>query len=103
MDLALAGLVHRNLMEVNAWGVRGSGGMVSSQDGEMTMVSPSALPFLNIVMREGPRGDPAELLRRARSLFFERARGFVVYTWPGDPELERAAIAMGMSAVMERY
>ena len=54
-------------------------------------------------MREGTNRDAGELLERAQSFFFERERGFVAYTWPGDPELEVAALSAGMSLVMERY
>jgi GNAT superfamily N-acetyltransferase len=65
--------------------------------------SPSPLPFLNGVMREGPGGDAGALLERAREFFFSRDRGFVVYTDPGDPELEEAARAAGMLVVLDRY
>ena len=103
MNQKLESLVHRNLIDVTAWGVEGSGGTVTSQDGLTIMISPSTLPFLNAVMRDGPDGDPGELLERARSLFFEQERGFVVYTWPGDPELAQATFGSGMSPVLDRY
>jgi ribosomal protein S18 acetylase RimI-like enzyme len=96
-------LVHRNLMDVNVLGAEGSGGMVHEQDGELLFASRSTAPFLNGVMRELPDGDAPELLSRAKSFFFERKRGFVVFTWPGDPELEAAALSAGMSPVLERY
>jgi ribosomal protein S18 acetylase RimI-like enzyme len=103
MEQAPVRLVHRNLMDLNVLGAEGSGGMVQAQDGELFFASRSTAPFLNGVMRELPGGDASELLSRARSFFFERARGFVVFAWPGDPELEEAALAAGMSPVLERY
>ena len=103
MEQALLGLVHRNLMEVNVLGAEGSGGIVHAQKGELFFASRSTTPFLNGVMREGPDGDAAELLDRARSFFFERERGFVLFAWPGDPELEQAALSGGMFPVLERY
>jgi GNAT superfamily N-acetyltransferase len=103
MDQPLAARVHRNLMDVNALGAEGSGGMVHAANGELFFVSRSTAPFLNGVMREAPDGDAAELLSRARSFFFERERGFVVFTWPGDRELADAALAADMSPVLERY
>jgi GNAT superfamily N-acetyltransferase len=103
MEQPLVGLVHRNLMDVNALGATGSGGAVEAGNGELFFLSRSAAPVLNGVMRESPEGDVAALLKRAQSFFFERNRGFVVYAWPGDPELEEAALAVGMSPVLERY
>lgn len=97
------GLVHRNLMDVNAMGAVGSGGTAHVDNGELLFASRSPEPFLNGVMREHPEGDADALLERARSFFFERGRGFVVYAWPGDPELEQAALRAGMSPVLERY
>ncbi len=44
-----------------------------------------------------------DLLARARSFFFERNRGFVAFAWPGDLELEAAALAGGMFPVLDRY
>jgi len=96
-------LVHRNLMDVTAMGAVGSGGSAPEVNGELLFVSRSPEQFLNGVMRERPEGDAGALLERARSVFFEQGRGFVVYTWPGDPELERAALAAGMSPVLDRY
>jgi len=96
-------LVHRNLMDVNVLGAEGSGGMVHIDGEELFFASSSPAPFLNGVMREAPGGDADELLSRARSFFFERGRGFVVFAWPGDPELERAALVAGMHPVLERY
>ena len=73
---------------------------IDQADGELLIASPAPLQFLNAVMRErrdeeteDGGGDATGLLDRARKFFFERGRGFVVYTWPGDPELERAALA----------
>jgi GNAT superfamily N-acetyltransferase len=103
MEQPLVGLVHRNLMDVNALGATGSGGTVEARNGELFFVSRSAAPFLNGVMRASLDGDAPELVNRAQSFFFERKRGFVVYAWPGDPELEQAALAAGMSPVLERY
>jgi GNAT superfamily N-acetyltransferase len=103
MDQRLVGLVHRNLMDVNVLGAEGSGGMVHAGNGELFFASRSTAPFLNGVMREVPDGGAAELLDRARSFFFERKRGFVVFTWPGDPTLEQAALSADMLPVLERY
>jgi GNAT superfamily N-acetyltransferase len=103
MDHALAGLVHRNLMEVNSWMADAPGGALHSADGELFFAGPSELPFLNGVMREDPGRDPEELLERARSFFFERGRGFVAFAWPGDTELEGSALAGGMFPVLDRY
>lgn len=91
--------VHRNLMEFNAR----SSAQVERRGGELLFASRSSMPFLNGVMREGPDGDPHALLRRAREFFFALGRGFVVLTWPGDPDLTRAAEDAGMFSVEERY
>ena len=85
MDLALAGRVHRNLIEVSASMTDVPGGTVQYRDGELLCASRSAMPFLNSAMREGPTGDAAALIESARSFFFSRDRGFVTFTWPGDP------------------
>lgn len=103
MEQSAAALVHRNLMDVNIIGAEGSGGTAREQNGELFFASSNRAQFLNGVMRERPQGDAGELLERACSYFFERRRGFVVYTWPGDPELERAAALANMSAVLDRY
>src|SRR5262245_6939941 len=103
MEQSPARLVHRNLIDVTRWGAEGSGATVEEADGGVLLASPSKLQFLNAVMREDPGADAGGLLERARDFFFERGRGFVVYTWPGDPELGRAALAAGMSPVLERY
>lgn len=103
IDLQLADLVHRNLMEVNSWSGEAPGGALRRAGGEQFVASPSTLPFLNGAMRERSSGNAADMLHRAEQFFFERGRGFVVYCWPGDPELEAAASAAGMVAVMERY
>jgi GNAT superfamily N-acetyltransferase len=103
MDQSLAQLVHRNLMEVSAWGAQGAGATVDAQNGELLIASRSSTPFLNAVMRDRAGAGAAELLQRARSFYFERERGFVVYTWPGDRELEDATRSAGMLTVLERY
>jgi ribosomal protein S18 acetylase RimI-like enzyme len=103
MDLALASRVHRNLMEVSGSMADIPGGAVQYRDGELLFASRSALPFLNGAMREQPGGDAEGLLDRARSFFFGRERGFVTFAWPGDPELEQAALSAGMMVVEERY
>jgi ribosomal protein S18 acetylase RimI-like enzyme len=103
MDRTLAGLVHRNLMEVSSWMGEAPGGACYWADGELFFAGPSDTPFLNGVMREEAGGDPDELLDRARSFFFERRRGFVAFAWPGDTELEEAALAAGMFPVLDRY
>ncbi len=102
MDRALADRLHRNLMAVNGW-MGDVSGAVERAEGELIFGGRSAMPFLNGVMRERPDGDATGLLERARSFFFERQRGFVAYAWPGDPEIERAALALGMFPVLDRY
>jgi ribosomal protein S18 acetylase RimI-like enzyme len=103
VDLELAGRVHRNLMEVNSWMGEAPGGDLHRADGELFFASRSTLPFLNGVMRVGTGGDAADLLSRARSFFFDRGRGFVVFAWPADPDLEAAAVSAGMFPALERY
>lgn len=103
MEQSLVGLVHRNLMDVNVLGAEGSGGTTQTQDGELFFASRSTTAFLNGVMRERQNGDAAELLGRAEAFFAARERGFVVFAWPGDVELERAAVSAGMAPVMDRY
>jgi GNAT superfamily N-acetyltransferase len=103
MNQVLAGLAHRNLMEINRHTAEASGGTIGAHNGELLFASRSELPFLNGAMREQPGGDPANLLERARSFFFGLGRGFVAFAWQGDPELEEAALAAGMFPVLERY
>lgn len=103
IDLALADLVHANLMEVNSWSGEARGAALRRAGGQQFVASPSTLPFLNVVMRERGSGDPSDMLRRAEEFFFARDRGFVVHCWPGDPDLEEAALAAGMVGMMERY
>ena len=103
MEQSLSRRVHRNLMDVNVLGAVGSGGMVHGENGGLFFASRSDAQFLNGVMREAPEGDAADLLARARSFFFERGRGFVVFAWPGDPQLEEAALSAGMFPVRDRY
>jgi GNAT superfamily N-acetyltransferase len=102
MDQPLVARVHRNLMDVNVLGAEGSGGGRRGERGAVLRQSQHDA-ISQGVMREAPAGDAAELLNRARSFFFERERGFVVFTWPGDPELADAALAADMSPVLERY
>ena len=78
-------------------------GAVRRGDGWLLFAAPSELPFLNGVMRD-PGGPGAEaLLAEARKFFFGMGRGFVVYCWPEDPELEEAAREAGMFEVLARY
>ena len=102
-DAELRALVHRNLMTVNSWVGEDDGGGVDRRDGELLFAASSSMPFLNGVMREGPGGDAAALIRRAKDFFFGQGRGFVVFTPPGDPELEEAARADGLIEVLDRY
>ena len=103
MEQSLVALVHRNLMDVTALGAEGSGGTSQERHGELFFASASKAPFLNGVIRERPEGDPAELLQRAAEFFAARDRDYVVYAWPGDPALDSATFAAGMTPVMERY
>ena len=103
MDLALADRVHDNLMQVNRVAGEADGGELHEAPGELFFASASEMPFLNGVMRRRSDNDADELLRRARDFFFERKRGFVVFSWPGDPALEQAAAKAGMFPVVERY
>lgn len=100
-DEELAERVHRNLMDVTARSAAPGG--VDRSGGELLVRSRSAMPFLNVVMREPAAGDPALLVARAKQFFFTHDRGFVAMCWPGDPELERAALDGGMFPIMERY
>lgn len=102
-DAGLRAQVHRNLMTVSSWFGEDTSGAVEMHDGELLYAGPSTMPFLNGVLREGPAGDAADLLARARDFFFSRKRGFVVFTHPGDPELEAAVHDAGMFEVMDRY
>jgi ribosomal protein S18 acetylase RimI-like enzyme len=95
----LAARLHRNLMAVAS----SVGGERDERDGELLYASDSPLPFMNFAARAGPHGDAAAFLERARAFFAGRHRGFVVFTWPGDPELGRAADADGMAEVLRRY
>jgi GNAT superfamily N-acetyltransferase len=100
-DEELAQRVHRNLMDVTARSAEPGG--VERSNGELLVRPPTAMPFLNVVMREGPAGDAAALIARAQDFFFTHERGFVAMCWPGDPELEQAAAAAGLFPIMERY
>jgi len=103
VDLALADRVHDNLMQTSAWTGEAPGGALHRDRGELFFASASELPFLNGVMRRRSDDDAEGLLARAKDFFFSRDRGFVVFAWPGDPPLERAAAAAGMIPVLERY
>ena len=103
MDLALADRVHENLMQTSAWIGEARGGALQRDAGELLFASASEMPFLNGVMRQRSDDDADRLLCRAKDFFFSHSRGFVVFTWPGDPALERAAVAAGMTPVLERY
>jgi ribosomal protein S18 acetylase RimI-like enzyme len=103
MDLSLADRVHNNLMEVNSWMADASGGALHFENGELLFASRSPIPFLNGVMRERSTVEAGDLLRSARSFFFERDRGFIVFAWPGDPEIEVAARTAGMFPVLEHF
>jgi GNAT superfamily N-acetyltransferase len=103
MDQSLADLVHRNLMAVNSWMGEADGGALHLAGGELFFASPIPLALFNGVMRDRSGEDASELLSRAQRFFFDAERDFVVYCWPGDPELERAAGATGMVPVLERY
>lgn len=103
MDLELADLAHKNLMEVSSWTADAPGGALYFENGELLFAGPSPIPFLNGVMRERSTLGARDLLGSARSFFFERGRGFVAFAWPGDPEIEAAAATAGMFPVLERY
>jgi GNAT superfamily N-acetyltransferase len=103
VDLALADRVHDNLMQTSAWIGETRGGSVHRDSGELFFASASEMPFLNGVMRQRSGDDADRLLGRAKDFFFSRRRGFVVFTWPGDPPLEHATVAAGMTPVLERY
>ena len=99
MPDSLKGRVHRNVIEVTA--------LMSARservDGGVLLASTSEMPFLNCVLRDGDGGDPDGLIERAQEFFFGLGRGFVVYTWPGDPALAQAAGRAGLLTVVERY
>jgi len=76
---------------------------VLNLQGELFFAAATELPFLNCALREGPGGDAPAFLDRAREWFFARGRGFVTYTWPGDPDLEPAALGAGFFEVLPRY
>jgi GNAT superfamily N-acetyltransferase len=102
-DDDLAARVHRNLMRVTSWMGEDPGGALDVRDGELLCASGSSLPFLNIAMRERPGGDADALVERARAFFGGLGRGYILYTHPGDPELERAGLAAGLHDVLPRY
>lgn len=102
-DPSLAERVHGNLIAVYRRAGDEPGGRVEERDGELLFAARSEFQFLNGVMRAGPGGDASTLLKRAREYFFGRGRGFCVFTWPGDPDLEEAAHGAGMPTLIDRY
>jgi GNAT superfamily N-acetyltransferase len=96
---SLALRVHRNLIEVNAL----MADRVERVDGAVFAATRSEMPFLNGVLRESAHGDAEALIERAKEFFFGLGRGFVVFTWPGDPDLAAAAKRAGMFVVIDRY
>jgi ribosomal protein S18 acetylase RimI-like enzyme len=103
VDLALAERLHLNLMRFYGWVGEVSGDAVERGPGTLLAASRSELRFLNGALRERSDEDAAPFIARAREFFAQRGRGFVAYCWPGDPELERAAVAGGLGVVQERY
>lgn len=103
MDADIADRVHLNLMEVQSWLGEARGGAVDRRGDELLYASRSPLPFLNGALRRGPDGDAVAFLARARSFFFGRRRGFVTFTWPGDPDLAQAALSAGMVLAMKPF
>ena len=91
--------VHRNLIGVYALMAE----RMENEGDALLAAMGSEMPFLNTVLRKGPGGDAAALIQRARGFFFSMGRGFVVYTWPGDPDLGVAAEQAGLTPVNERY
>src|SRR3954452_4418795 len=98
-----AALAHRNLMAVNARMAETPGGAARREDGSLFVAPRSELPFLNTVMREPRDAGGPEVLAAAREFFFGMGRGFVVYCWPDDPDLGRAAEEAGMFEVLGRF
>lgn len=90
---------HRNLMAVCS----SIGGERGGEDGELFFAADTDLPFMNIAARAEPGDDATGFVGRAREFFAERGRGFCVFAWPGDPDVERAALAAGGFEVMARY
>src|SRR5262249_21994429 len=103
VDLALADRLHVNLMRLNAWVGQVGGGGIEHENGTLLVASRSELQFLNAALRERGAADAAELMSRAKGFFTARGRGFLVYCWPGDPELERAAGEAGLTVVLDSY
>jgi GNAT superfamily N-acetyltransferase len=99
IDESLEIRVHRNLIEANALMAE----RVERHDGALMFATRSEMPLFNGVLREPHAGDAGALLDRAREFFFGLGRGFVVFTWPGDPGLVRATEAAAMLPVIERY
>jgi ribosomal protein S18 acetylase RimI-like enzyme len=96
---SLAWRVHRNLIEVNAL----MADRVERHEDALFAATRSELLFLNGVMRASASGDAAALLERAKKFFFGLGRGFVVFTWPEDPDLTAAAESAGLFPALEHY
>lgn len=103
MDLALADRLHVNLMRLNAWVGETTGGAVERRDGTVLAAGRTKMRFLNTALRERSDEDAGPFIARAREFFSEHGRGFTAYGWPGDPEVERAASAGGLSLVQACY
>src|SRR4051794_18743794 len=88
-------------MEVSARSAEPGG--LDQRDGELLVRARTKMPFLNVVMRADQDGDAAAFVARAKEFFFSHERGFVVLAWPGDPELEEAALGAGLFPILERY
>ncbi|MEJ7785517.1 MAG: hypothetical protein WKF96_11990 [Solirubrobacteraceae bacterium] len=102
-DPNLVRRVHRNLMEVSSWFGEDEGGDALWHEDELFFAAPTPLPFLNGAMRDHANTDADGFIGRAREYFAARDRGFVVFGHPGDPAVERAAVAAGLLEVMHRY
>jgi ribosomal protein S18 acetylase RimI-like enzyme len=103
MDIGLADRAHENLMTISSWTGETPGAASRQDDGELLFASRSPFALLNGAMRRRSTEGAEPLLDRARRFFSERDRSFVAYAWPGDPEVERAAVRTGMRRVVERY
>lgn len=103
MDLALADRVHQNLMHLYGWMGELGGGAVERGEGTVLTASRSKMRFLNTALRERSDEVATPFVSRAREFFAEHERGFTVYSWPGDTEVERAAAACGLGLVQESY
>ena len=91
--------LHRNMVAVSSV----DAGDRVERDNEVFYASESTLPFMNFAARTAAAGEADGFVERASAFFAERDRGFVVYAWPGDPAVERAAETAGFLEVMPRY